>query len=203
MLFVNLLVVSYIAFDVVFNSTCGMFQASEGYFGDKTFTFVHGSLESRMNFTNARNYCLNLAKKGNTTSNLASVQNLKVSKILVRWILSLERRSFWIGGEIICSMNALLEKMHLLHWVDNEKVAFTNFKMPNLNAQKMKVGDKLCVSVDHLDGKWGVHNCSEKKFFLCITKPEIKKEKATTELRYLTNESSLPLAKNYSNNAVS
>jgi len=155
------------------NSVNGSIKIHEGYLGESIYSFVHGGLESKLNFTEAEHHCLNLIKtENNSESHLASIQNSKDAELIQNWILNLERKSYWIGGEIICSINALLEKMHLLHWINDDKVIHTNFKVPNVNVQQMNPGEKLCVSVDHVDERWGAHHCGEKKYFLCVTRKQ-------------------------------
>nr|UZP64859.1 C-type lectin Lecg [Schmidtea mediterranea] len=175
------------------NSINASMKISEGHISDKMFAFIHGGEDARMNFTDAEEFCSNFTfHRNNSDSHLASIQNLKEVKLIQNWILNLERKSFWIGGEIICSMNALLEKMFLLHWINNDKVEFTNFKVPNYNVKNMKVTEKRCVSVDLQDGRWGVHHCSEKKYFLCLTKNQLVTEKDVVVDNNFITSSSVP-----------
>ncbi|VDM06288.1 unnamed protein product [Schistocephalus solidus] len=90
---------------------------------------------------------------------------------LMQWILNLERRQFWIGGMVKKVVRPFEHhKDHIIHlWTDRTPTNFRFLHFPNEDLRALKEGEVKCLSVDYASGKWGVHDCDDKMYFVCET----------------------------------
>ncbi|TPP66534.1 Bone marrow proteoglycan [Fasciola gigantica] len=168
-------------------------ERSRGALGPRVFTFVHGDDKAKLNFTSADDYCkhaVGQSKPGTSVNGvrkesgmwdggekfkrwssnhshdqdlvletrLASVHSYPETVALVKWVSKQEKHSFWIGGT----------------WTDGSRADFSFLRLPNEELSRIRVGEHLCVSVDYHSGQWGIHPCSEMRYFVCLTVPVLK-----------------------------
>ncbi|TNN11261.1 Bone marrow proteoglycan [Schistosoma japonicum] len=184
---------------LIFNTAYAI-EKSRGALGSRVFTFVHGDENAKLNFSEAENYCkfvgqqsdnndmldsLNKHDRQHVSSQapqnskekmvlqtaLASIHSYPENLALVNWISKQEKHSFWIGGKITKTVNEFMRPLYVLHWVDGSKSDFSLLRLPNPEMTSISVGEQRCVSVDYSSGQWGVHLCSEKRYFVCLTVP--------------------------------
>ncbi|CAH8823581.1 unnamed protein product [Trichobilharzia szidati] len=110
-------------------------------------------------------------------SSLASIHSYPENAAIIKWVSQKEKNSFWIGGQVTKTMNEFLRSIYVLHWTDGSKSDFSLLRLPNPELTSMLVGEHRCISVDYSSGQWGVHLCSEKKYFICLTVPVFYPEK--------------------------
>ncbi|CAH8493037.1 unnamed protein product [Schistosoma haematobium] len=113
-------------------------------------------------------------------TSLASVHSYPENLALVKWVAKQEKHSFWIGGKITKTMNEFTRPIYVLHWVDGSKSDFSLIRLPNPEITSMRTGEQRCTSVDYSSGQWGVHLCSEKRYFVCLTVPVLNTENQET-----------------------
>ncbi|CAH8823563.1 unnamed protein product [Trichobilharzia szidati] len=110
-------------------------------------------------------------------TSLASIHSYPENTAIIKWVSQKEKNSFWIGGQVTKTMNEFLRSIYVLHWTDGSKSDFSLLRLPNPELTSMVVGEHRCISVDYSSGQWGVHLCSEKKYFICLTVPVFYPEK--------------------------
>ncbi|CAH8451796.1 unnamed protein product [Heterobilharzia americana] len=113
-------------------------------------------------------------------TSLASLHSYPENLALVNWISKQENHSFWIGGQVIKTMNEFLRSIYVLHWSDGSRSDFSFLRLPNQEIFSMRMGERRCISVDYISGQWGVHLCSEKRYFVCLTVPVIDQNDTVT-----------------------
>ncbi|CAH8470314.1 unnamed protein product [Schistosoma turkestanicum] len=204
------------------NAVCTL-EKSRGALGPRVFTFVHGDDNAKLNFSAAEHYCKTIGqlpdsndmldsrdKQSNRNPSfspahintdgmvlrtaLASVHSYPENLALVKWISKQEKQSFWIGGKITKTVNDFARPIYVLHWTDGSKSDFSLLRLPNPELTSMRVGEQRCTSVDYTSGQWGVHLCSEKKYFVCLTIPVLNEENRETPSK--KNKASTPLREN-------
>lgn len=104
-------------------------------------------------------------------SDLLSIHDPGMVAELMQWILNVERRQFWIGGMIRKVVGPFEDNIqHIIHvWSDRTPTNFRFLHFPNDELVDLPMGDVRCLSVDFASGKWGVHECEEKMYFVCAT----------------------------------
>ncbi|VDP78162.1 unnamed protein product [Echinostoma caproni] len=105
---------------------------------------------------------------------LASVHSYPETLALVKWVSKQEKHSFWIGGTVSKTLNEYMRPICVLQWTDGSRSDFSLLRLPNEELSNMRVGEQRCISVDYLSGQWGVHPCTEKRYFVCLTVPVLK-----------------------------
>ncbi|KAA0198735.1 Bone marrow proteoglycan [Fasciolopsis buskii] len=105
---------------------------------------------------------------------LASVHSYPETLALVKWVSRQEKHSFWIGGTVSKTLNEYMQPIFVLQWTDGSRSDFSFFKLPNEELAGIRVGEHRCVSVDYHSGQWGVHPCSETRYFVCLTVPVLQ-----------------------------
>ncbi|VDO70047.1 unnamed protein product [Schistosoma mattheei] len=184
-------------------------EKSQGALGPRIFTFVHGDVDAKLNFSAAEHYCKSVGGLSDTNNmddpkdkqdrqhlfsnpsqsykdgmvlrtSLASVHSYPENLALVKWVAKQEKHSFWIGGKITKTMNEFTRPIYVLHWVDGSKSDFSLIRLPNPEITSMRIGEQRCTSVDYSSGQWGVHLCSEKRYFVCLTVPVLNTENQET-----------------------
>ncbi|KAK4473591.1 hypothetical protein MN116_002605 [Schistosoma mekongi] len=184
---------------LIFNAAHAI-EKRRGSLGLKVFTFVHGDENAKLNFSEAEHYCKSVIQQSDNTdmldlinkqkhqhlssqslqnskermvlrTALASIHSYPENRALVKWISEQDKYSFWIGGKITKTMNEFMRPLYVLHWVDGSKSDFSLLRLPNPEMTSISVGEERCVSVDYSSGQWGVHLCSEKRYFVCLTIP--------------------------------
>ncbi|KAH8848991.1 Bone marrow proteoglycan [Schistosoma japonicum] len=174
---------------LIFNTAYAI-EKSRGALGSRVFTFVHGDENAKLNFSEAEHYCKFVGQQSDNNdmldslnkhdrqhkkwflqTALASIHSYPENLALVNWISKQEKHSFWIGGKITKTVNEFMRPLYVLHWVDGSKSDFSLLRLPNPEMTSISVGEQRCVSVDYSSGQWGVHLCSEKRYFVCLTVP--------------------------------
>ncbi len=134
----------------------------------RNLTFVHRGPDAMLSHFEARRFCNDLSVPGKIESELVSLHDPKAVRDLMRWVLDLDQRQFWIGGRV-ARLHTPFEghRHHLRHsWTDGSPADFQylHFPMPALMP-----GETRCLSIDFADGKWGVHDCSRRMYFVCLS----------------------------------
>ncbi|KAL7054917.1 hypothetical protein AAHC03_024448 [Spirometra sp. Aus1] len=90
---------------------------------------------------------------------------------LMQWVLNVERRQFWIGGMVKKVVRPFEHHTeHIIHlWTDRTPTNFRFLHFPNEELRDLEEGEVKCLSVDYASGKWGVHDCDDKMYFVCET----------------------------------
>ncbi|CAH8558479.1 unnamed protein product [Schistosoma turkestanicum] len=100
---------------------------------------------------------------------LVSIHSSTMIHVIMGWILSVEPRQFWIGGLIKLIVHEFNgEHRHLIQtWTDRTPVTvrFLHHHSPVL--ERLQPNEIACLSIDYASGKWGVHYCTETKYFVC------------------------------------
>ncbi|VDP90728.1 unnamed protein product [Echinostoma caproni] len=168
-----------------------------------TLTLVHGDRDALMTHAEAREFCLNLTSTsgnesvtaGNTPvqspinnkpffriksirSDLVSIHTPSMVHEIMSWVLPLEKRQFWIGGQLRKARQAFEDRdTHLIQrWTDGTSANYRFLDLSSAAVERMPDDEVYCISVDYTSGKWGAHNCDEKMYFVCETVklPEIE-----------------------------
>ncbi|CAH8593168.1 unnamed protein product [Schistosoma mattheei] len=100
---------------------------------------------------------------------LVSIHSSSMIHVIMGWVLSTEARQFWIGGLIKLIVHEFNgQHRHVIQtWTDHTPVTlrFLHHHSPVL--ENLKANDIACLSIDYASGKWGVHYCTETKYFVC------------------------------------
>ncbi|VDO53652.1 unnamed protein product [Schistosoma margrebowiei] len=100
---------------------------------------------------------------------LLSIHSSSMIHVLMGWVLTTEARQFWIGGLIKLIVHEFNgQHRHVIQtWTDHTPVTlrFLHHHSPVL--ENLKANDIACLSIDYASGKWGVHYCTETKYFVC------------------------------------
>ncbi|CAH8617785.1 unnamed protein product [Schistosoma bovis] len=100
---------------------------------------------------------------------LVSIHSSSMIHVIMGWVLSTEARQFWIGGLIKLIVHEFNgQHRHVIQtWTDHTPVTlrFLHHHSPVL--ENLRANDIACLSIDYASGKWGVHYCTETKYFVC------------------------------------
>ncbi|CAH8631923.1 unnamed protein product [Heterobilharzia americana] len=111
---------------------------------------------------------------------LLSLHSPAMIHVLMSWILSIEARQFWIGGLVKLIQHEFNgQDRHLIQtWTDHTPVTIRFLHYYNPLILKLYPNEIACLSVDYASGKWGVHYCNERKYFVCelVRIPKILRE---------------------------
>nr|AAP06122.1 hypothetical protein [Schistosoma japonicum] len=135
---------------------------------------------------NQSNKSIEQTKQYTLHGDLISIHSPVMIHLIMNWILSLEPRQFWIGGLIKLIVHQFNnEDKHVIQtWTDHTPVTVRFLHHHNNVLENLKPNDIACLSIDYASGKWGVHYCTETKYFLCelikIPNRRIKLQKTLT-----------------------
>jgi len=140
-----------------------------------TLTLIYGNHNnSKMNFTDAENFCRNLKNNFTITgsqriiSHLISFHRAEIIPEVMKFTLSHENERFYIGATVV----KVVHDDHIgffLRWTDKTRDDFRFMHEPQPALTEMEPYEKRCVSVDYKSGRWGIHKCSKKMNVLCLT----------------------------------
>ncbi|KAF5395198.1 Lectin C-type domain [Paragonimus heterotremus] len=104
-------------------------------------------------------------------SDLVSIHDPTMVHEIMRWILPLEKRQFWIGGLLGKVRETFHNRpVHLIHsWTDGTPANFRFLHFSNADMEGFREGTTKCLSVDFASGKWGAHECHIPMYFVCET----------------------------------
>ncbi|CAI2732935.1 unnamed protein product [Schistosoma spindalis] len=136
-------------------------------------TLIQNATHHNISLQDYINTTLN-AKHSNQSQNilygdLVSIHSSSMIHVLMGWVLSTEARQFWIGGLIKLIVHEFNgQHRHVIQtWTDHTPVTlrFLHHHSPVL--ENLHTNDIACLSIDYASGKWGVHYCTETKYFVC------------------------------------
>ncbi|CAH8653618.1 unnamed protein product [Schistosoma rodhaini] len=133
---------------------------------------------------NATNHNISLQDYINTTLNaqyykplkdyflygdLVSIHSSTMIHVIMGWVLSTEARQFWIGGLIKLIVHEFNgEHRHVIQtWTDHTPVTVRFLPHHSPVLERLQANDIACLSIDYASGKWGIHYCTETKYFVC------------------------------------
>ncbi|CAL8068413.1 unnamed protein product [Calicophoron daubneyi] len=111
-----------------------------------------------------------------TYGDLMSIHDPTMVHELMAWVLPMEKKQFWIGGIIRRIAEEFQNRPHFIQaWSDSTPANFRYLHFSNEELDTLEVGDTKCLSVDYASGKWGVHDCGLRMYFVCesITLPDV------------------------------
>ncbi|CAH8866873.1 unnamed protein product [Trichobilharzia szidati] len=134
---------------------------------------VRKSTYSRGSGSSSTNYILH--------GDLLSLHSPAMIHTLMGWALAVEARQFWIGGLVKLIQHEFNgQDRHLIQtWTDRTPVTIRFLHHYNPVVSQLHPNEIACLSVDYASGKWGVHYCSETKYFVCELLKLPKKQRQT------------------------